>query len=109
MAANVDIHWKLRQVMAERGLFSTNDLLPLLAERGIQRSRMQVFRIVAEVPERIDRRVLAALCDILGCTPNDLMEVVRVAKPRKKTGTADAKATDLSPVQARIRRPTFKK
>ncbi|MFJ2271928.1 hypothetical protein ACIO8F_40440 [Streptomyces sp. NPDC087228] len=30
MAAKLDYHWHLRKVMADRGLFSTTDLIPLL-------------------------------------------------------------------------------
>jgi DNA-binding Xre family transcriptional regulator len=110
MASKVDIRWNLRKLMSERGLFNTNDLLPLLAERGVQRSRMQVFRIVTETPDRFDRRVLAALCDILQCTPSDLMELCEVQTAKKKTGTAnEGKVTELDPVRARIRRPRYKK
>ncbi|MCC9706162.1 hypothetical protein E4N62_13320 [Streptomyces sp. MNU76] len=35
MAAKLDYHWHLRKVMADRGMFSTTDLLPQLKERGI--------------------------------------------------------------------------
>ncbi|MCX4670588.1 hypothetical protein OG453_28510 [Streptomyces sp. NBC_01381] len=31
MAAKLDYHWHLRRVMADRGMFSTTDLLPPLA------------------------------------------------------------------------------
>ncbi|MFE9823398.1 hypothetical protein ACFYSH_14815 [Streptomyces sp. NPDC005791] len=35
MAAKLDYQWHLRKIMADRGLFSTTDLIPLLQERGI--------------------------------------------------------------------------
>lgn len=38
--------WHLRTKMAERGLFQTSDLVPLLAERGVHLSREQVYRLV---------------------------------------------------------------
>ena len=44
------IRWHLRLRMAEKGLFQTSDLVPLLAERGIQLSREQVYRLVTQVP-----------------------------------------------------------
>jgi DNA-binding Xre family transcriptional regulator len=69
------VRWNLRQVMATRDMFATSDLQPLLAERGIDLSREQVFRLVTQPPQRLSMDVLAALCDILGCTPNDLIEV----------------------------------
>jgi DNA-binding Xre family transcriptional regulator len=76
----VSYRWHLRQLMATRGMFATSDLAPHLAERGIQLSPAQVWRLVTTSPERLNLHVLAALCDILGCTPADLIEPV--AQPR---------------------------
>jgi DNA-binding Xre family transcriptional regulator len=61
------IRWQLRLRMAEKGLFQTSDLVPLLAERGIHLSREQVYRLVTQVPQRLSTDTLAALCDILDC------------------------------------------
>jgi hypothetical protein len=58
--------WHLRQLMATREMFATTDLVPLLAERGIELSREQVYRLVVGTPERLNLNVLAAWCDILG-------------------------------------------
>ena len=70
-------------------MFQTTDLVPLLAERGIILSREQVFRLVTQPPQRLSMDTLAALCDILGCTPNDLIEVEAVnAEVRKAAGEA---------------------
>lgn len=38
MTAKLDYRWHLREIMATRGMFSTTDLRPLLAERGIDLS-----------------------------------------------------------------------
>jgi DNA-binding Xre family transcriptional regulator len=88
----VDYRWHLRQVMAARGLFATTDLAPLLAERGVELSAAQVYRLVAQRPERLNLHVLAALCDALGCTPTELLEpvVVTGAAARPQTGTGGA-------------------
>src|SRR5437868_265331 len=43
------IRWHLRLRMAEKGMFQTSDLVPLLAERGVQLSREQVFRLVTQI------------------------------------------------------------
>jgi DNA-binding Xre family transcriptional regulator len=67
--------WNLRTVMADRGMFATSDLVPLLAERGIHLSREQVYRLVTAPPQRLSMDTLAALCDILAVTPSDLMEI----------------------------------
>jgi hypothetical protein len=60
--------------MAANGMFHTTDIHPHLAERGIDLSPVQVYRLVAQTPERLNLAVLAALCDILGCTAADLFE-----------------------------------
>jgi DNA-binding Xre family transcriptional regulator len=81
------IQWHLRLRMAEKGHFQTSDLVPLLAERGVVLSREQVFRLVTQEPQRLSMDALAALCDILECTPNDLIEVRAVnAEVRKTAG-----------------------
>jgi DNA-binding Xre family transcriptional regulator len=69
----VPYRWCLREVMATRGLFNTVDLAPLLFERGIELSLVQVWRLVTGTPERLSLPVLAALCDILEVTPTDLI------------------------------------
>jgi DNA-binding Xre family transcriptional regulator len=79
------IRWNLRRLMAERDLYQTSDLVPLLAERGINLSREQVYRLVTQIPQRLSTDTLAALCDILGCTPNDLIEVQVVNEQIRKT------------------------
>jgi DNA-binding Xre family transcriptional regulator len=74
MTRTIDYRWRLREVMATRGLFATTNLLPLLAARGITLSASQVHRLVTGTPERLSLLVLAALCDVLDVTPNDLIE-----------------------------------
>jgi DNA-binding Xre family transcriptional regulator len=75
MNKKMSIRWNLRKLMASREMFQTTDLVPLLAERGIHLSREQVYRLVTQPPQRLSMDTLAALCDILGCTPNDLIEI----------------------------------
>jgi DNA-binding Xre family transcriptional regulator len=81
MSGKIGYVWHLRRLMAERGLFATTELRPLLAERGVVLSREQVYRLVARTPERLSLATLAALCDILGCGPGDLVEPVAGARP----------------------------
>src|SRR3954464_6118917 len=79
--------WHLRQLMATKGWYQTSDLVPLLAERGIHLSREQVFRLVTQPPQRLSMDTLAALCDILDCQPNDLIEIQVVADTARKAAT----------------------
>jgi DNA-binding Xre family transcriptional regulator len=77
--------WHLRRLMAEKELYAATQLRALLAERGVALSREQVWRLITGVPERLSLATLAALCDILGCGPGDLIEPVagdrRAAEP----------------------------
>lgn len=107
MARTVSMQWRLRQVMAERGMFQTSDLMPLLAERDIELTRQYVHRLVTRPPQRINIDLLAALCDILECTAADLLEL-RVDEVRQhRTGTAEGGpgVGNLRPIRARVRRP----
>jgi len=69
----VSYQWRLRETMAASGLFNASDLEPLLAERGITLSSVQIWRLVTQTPERLSLPVLAALCDILDVTPAQLI------------------------------------
>jgi DNA-binding Xre family transcriptional regulator len=86
--------------MAEKDMYATTQLGPLLAERGIALSREQVYRLVTGIPERLSLATLAALCDILGCQAGDLIEVVKApaaAKPAPQPPAARPR-----PVRARV-------
>lgn len=98
------IQWHLRLRMAEKGYFQTSDLVPLLAARGIVLSREQVFRLVTQPPQRLSMDTLAALCDILTCRPNDLIEIREVTE---KVSKAAGETGKLVPQVRRtvIRRP----
>jgi DNA-binding Xre family transcriptional regulator len=100
----VDYRWHLRMRMAEQGMFATSDLVPLLAARGVVLSGEQVYRLVAKVPERLSLDVLAALCDALGCSPAELIEVVPAdahAVPAK-TASTRAALREIRPRRARV-------
>lgn len=108
MGRQVGYRWHLRVRMAQAGMFATTELVPLLAERGVVLSREQVYRLVTGTPERLSLRTLAALCDILGCTPTDLVEPVVEAGTGRRRGAApgttpaSAPAAGLRPTRARI-------
>lgn len=103
MIKKMGCNWHLRQLMAGRGMFQTTDLVPLLAERGITLSREQVFRLVTQTPQRLSMDTLAALCDILGCGVEDLIEVHITNDEVRKTGTTPAAKPAIR--RTTIRRP----
>ncbi|MCA2291944.1 helix-turn-helix transcriptional regulator, partial [Mycobacterium avium] len=61
MKRQVDYVWRLAEIMAAHGMHNSTDLMPRLAERGIQLSRPQVYRIAYQRPERMSLHLLAAL------------------------------------------------
>src|SRR5450759_5102842 len=94
MIRKMGIRWNLRRLMAGRDMFQTTDLAGPLAERGVHLSREQVFRLVTQPPQRLSMDTFAALCDILDCTPNDLIEVEAVNTQVRK---AAQRPTDPDP------------
>lgn len=105
MIKKMGVAWQLRLRMAEKGLFQTTDLVPLLAERGVTLSREQVFRLVTQTPQRLSMDTLAALCDILDCQPNDLIQIETVNAEIAKTAD-QVKNSPPPPVRrTTIRRP----
>ncbi|MFI6961783.1 helix-turn-helix domain-containing protein [Streptomyces sp. NPDC050255] len=111
MTTKLDYRWHLREAMATRGMFSTTDLRPLLAERGIDLSPSQTYRLVVERPERLSLKTLMALLDILGCRMDELIEPVAAAGSRRRYSAAagagpvpekDTGLGGLRPKRARI-------
>jgi DNA-binding Xre family transcriptional regulator len=104
MARTIGYRWHLRRLMAGKDMYATTQLRPLLAERGVALSREQVYRLVTGVPERLSLATLAALCDILGCGPGDLVEPVTITAA---DGKQAAPPRDLPPrpVRARVAGP----
>jgi DNA-binding Xre family transcriptional regulator len=84
--------------MAAHGLWQTTELRPLLAERGVDLSAAQVYRLAAGIPERLSLTTLAVLCDIFSCTPSDLIETTAAA------GRPPVKKKAAGPVARRPRR-----
>jgi DNA-binding Xre family transcriptional regulator len=109
MIKKMGIDWQLRRRMAERDMYATSDLVPLLAERGVHLSREQIYRLVTGAPQRLSMDVLAALCDILSCTPNDLISIRQVNQQSSKSvagGAPFAASGSIPPIRrSTIRRP----
>ncbi|MFE5595626.1 helix-turn-helix domain-containing protein [Streptomyces sp. NPDC056549] len=93
MKRKVGYTWRLRELMAQRHIF---DL-----------SASQVHRMVSGTPERLSLQVLSALCDILSCTPADLVTTTAENAGVRKTATGDlptppSNVAKLRPRAARI-------
>lgn len=105
MIKKMGMRWKLRKLMAAQDMFQTTDLIPLLAERGVHLSREQVYRLVTQPPQRLSMDTLAALCDILDCTPNDLIEIDVVNEQTRRAAEAGQNASPPPVRRTKIRRP----
>lgn len=107
MKRQVSYKWRLREVMAEHGMFAATDLEPHLHDRGIKLSSVQVWRLVTQTPERLSMPVLAALSDIFDCTPADLIATKAENTAPRKTAAGGAAVVGLAdtirPKRARIR------
>lgn len=105
MARELDYEWRLRPLMAQKGIYTAADLAPHLVEHGVRLSASQVWRLVTGKPERLNLHTLMVLCEILECTPNDLIERVELPKSAgaRKRVAGERKIADVDPKPARIR------
>lgn len=63
--------WRLEELVLAQGIRHVTTLQRELADRGIELSSSQTHRLVTQPPDRLDLDVLAALSEILGCSPAD--------------------------------------
>ena len=107
MRRRVEYSWRLREIMAARGLHNISDLLPLLTDRGIELSASQIYRLVGQKPERISLPLLGAISDALECTIEDLCQFEVVATPSRQAVNGSWAPVDLNstvrPRRARVR------
>lgn len=109
MKRHVEYAWRLRELMAARGMNNISDLIPHLEDRGVALSASQIYRLIGGKPERMNLALLGALLDALDCTFEELCPTTVVAVPARErlTGTeaAPTKKDAVRPVRARIHRP----
>ena len=93
--------------MAAHGMFTVTELVPLLHDRGIDLSASQVHRLASGTPERLSLAVLAALCDILSCTPAELIATraqdATAAQGRHRRRGGQPERPRTSPKRARLK------
>lgn len=100
----IDYEWRLRPLLAEHGVYTAGQLGPLLAEHGVRLSETQVWRLLTGKPERLNLHTLMVCCEILACTPSDLIRRVEASAPslRERRSVAGAGVGDIVPKKARI-------
>jgi DNA-binding Xre family transcriptional regulator len=106
MAGSERFRWRLEERMHEQGIFQITGLQHQLAAHGIDVSSSQIHRLVTQTPERLNLEVLAALCEILACSPADL---IAINTTKRQQVVAGGNVIDLSdavrPRRARVSRP----
>jgi len=67
------LEWMLRNVMAERGIWSGAALARLMKEKaGYSLSAASISALLTNQPRQMKAETLDALCTTLECTPSDL-------------------------------------
>ncbi len=98
--------WHLSDLMHDRGILKITALQRQLCAHGIDLSSSQIHRLVTQSPERLNLEVLSALCEILACSPSDLVEVhAAVVVKRATAANVVDMATTVRPRRARVTRP----
>lgn len=70
--------------MQQRRITGATELHRRLRAAGASLSRQAVFRMIKTAPERLSLQTLDALCVVLDCSPNDLLEVTNLAPQPQK-------------------------
>lgn len=105
MSSERRFEWRLEELMYARGIRQVTALQRELAQRGIDLSSSQTHRLVTQTPDRLNLDVLAALCEILGCSSADLIAIRAVDRRKAAAGgnVVDMAAT-VRPKRARVTR-----
>jgi putative transcriptional regulator len=68
------MEWRLRRVMADRGVWTGAELARLLDEKaGYRLTAPSISELITRPPRQLKVETLDALCTALGCTPADLL------------------------------------
>lgn len=65
--------WNLEACMQDRGIRFARGLHAALVDKGVDISTSSVSRLVYKRPQQLDLGLLQVLCEVLACTPNDLL------------------------------------
>lgn len=113
MQYRIGYQWRLREIMAARGMNNISDLMTPLHEVGIELSASQLYRLLGNTPDRLPLALLGALCHVLDCTTEDLCDFRVDATPSRRIASGGARGPAIAavpdptvrPKRARIHRP----
>jgi DNA-binding Xre family transcriptional regulator len=92
------MQWNLRLRAAERGIWKSAELRRMLAGAGLEISAGKMSSWWAGTPITMRLDDLDVLCDVLGCTMNDLMSAEPDKVAARRPHAADAVNRDDLPV-----------
>lgn len=87
------MRWNLRMVAATRDIWKASELRQLLAEAGLVISQGKMHNLWAGQPNSFRGEDLDIICDVLGCTPNDLLTPEPIAATPAEQQSAAAAGT----------------
>jgi DNA-binding Xre family transcriptional regulator len=109
MKREIEYRWRARELMARFGMKNSRELVASLRERGITLSESQIYRLVAQDPERLSFKVLTTLCDIFNVEANELVTFTATNTKSKRQERAITSGENIvnftdayKPVRARI-------
>ncbi len=97
--------WRLRELMATKGLFSAVQLQQALGEQGVKIGPSQAHELMTRAPRQPRMEVLFGLCEILECALGDLWVLAQQATPPaadRVAAGARGRLAHLKPVAARL-------
>jgi putative transcriptional regulator len=97
------MQWKLRIKAAERGIWKSTQMRRLLAQAGLEISAGKMSGLWTGTPTTIRLDDLDVICDVLDCTPADLLirEPAQVAARREQIQRQRAAGEQQPPAAAR--------
>src|SRR5258707_15043716 len=95
------LKWRLRQVMADRGIWSGAELGRLMEQKaGYNLSARSISALLTEEPRQVKAQTMDALCTALDCTPADLWQptpsLIQAEKPKHTEQEQQMVANDPS-------------
>jgi len=96
------MHWNLRLVAAQRGIWRAADLRGLLADAGLEMSTGKMSHLWSGQPISIRLDDLAVICAVLDCDPGELLLRDPAANPAESP--RDQPATTSASIRPAPRR-----
>lgn len=93
------MRWNLRMKAAEQGIWKSTEMRRRLADAGLEISAGKMSALWTGAPTTIRLDDLDVICDVLDCSPSDLLirEPEKVAARRPQREQAPAAAVGATP------------